>query len=362
MLAPWIPRRYEPGDDAHIDELLKLCHGRRHPGLEYWSWVFKGSPLGFHGPEGDIWVAEAQTGTLIGYHGRVRVPMWFRGQSIVGSYVCMLATHPDYRRQGVFRRLSRSALQDAAKNGIGVTFGFPNAQSFPGSLKNGSVDFGRVRDLICMLNPPDFLGRVRGGAVARGLVSILLSFAGPRWEVMDDGGDPAYDMIPGFPEDVGTVWDSLKHRHDLGIERTKMYLAWRYHRIWGDYRILSAVRGTQTLGYVVFRTAMEHGEQRGRICELISAGDDMRVYRGLLKAAVTRCQTEGAVVLSASAACSQGCRTALRAAGFRYPASILKTLRGGRYGHLVGLFLQGGQRVQPGPLSWYHSIGDRDAG
>jgi ribosomal protein S18 acetylase RimI-like enzyme len=73
--------------------------------------------------------------------------MRFRGAPIVGSQVAMLATHPDYRRQGVFERLAAAALEDAKKNGIGVTFGFPNEFSYPGSVKHGWVDYGRVKDL-----------------------------------------------------------------------------------------------------------------------------------------------------------------------------------------------------------------------
>jgi GNAT superfamily N-acetyltransferase len=146
MSASWTPRRYEPVDDPKIAALLRLCYPR-HQGLEYWAWMLNHSPLGFHGPEGDIWVAETRAGDLVGYYGRIRVPMRFRGAPIVGSQVAMLATHPDYRRQGVFERLAAAALEDAKKNGIGVTFGFPNEFSYPGSVKHGWVDYGRVKDL-----------------------------------------------------------------------------------------------------------------------------------------------------------------------------------------------------------------------
>jgi len=176
MSASWLPRRYEPDDDLKIAGLLRLCHPH-FSGLEYWSWILKRNPLGFHGPEGDIWVAETRAGDLIGYYGVVRVPMWFRGTPIVGSQVALLATHPDYRGQGVFDRLSGLALEDAKKNGIRVTFGFPNNFSYPGSVKHHWVDFGRVKDLTCVLNRKDFLARVEANSVAKGFVSILLAFA-----------------------------------------------------------------------------------------------------------------------------------------------------------------------------------------
>jgi GNAT superfamily N-acetyltransferase len=362
MSSPWTPRRYEPGDETKIDELLRLCHGHHHPGLEYWSWVFKKNPLGFHGTEGDIWVAETSTGNLIGYYGRIRVPMWFKGKSIVGSQVAMLATHPDYRRQGVFETLSVSALEDAKKNGIGVAFGFPNAFSYPGSVKHGWVDFGIVKDLVWVLDSKDFLKRIQRNSVTKLFASVLLSFAAPRLNSTSSSGhNPDFEVIPGFMEDAGVVWDSLKHEYDLGIERTKAYLEWRYHRTWGDYQILSAVRGSQTLGYVVFRIASTLGAERGYICELMSTHDNVQVYQTLLREIWRRSRAQGIISLSASSSCSRGLHAVLRGTRSRILTLTMKRLRQ-NYGHSVALFLQEGQRVQPGRLRWYHSIGDRDFG
>lgn len=361
MSSSWVPRRYQPGDEPNIDELLRLCHGRDYPGLEYWSWIFKRNPLGFHGTEGDVWVAETRSGKLIGYYGRIRVPIWFHGTAIVGSQVAMLSTHPGYRRQGVFERIAVASREDAKRNGIGMSFGFPNELSYPGSVKHRWLDFGRVRDLVWVLNVQEFVRRMRRNPVMKPVVSMLLSTVTPRLDGRGRGGG-SHDLkiVPGLMEDAGTVWGSVKHRYDLGIERTRAYLTWRYHRTWGEYQILSAVRGAQTVGYAVVRTPSQEPGQ-GHLCELLSTNDEVEVYQALLKEVQRMSAEQGVITLTASASCSPGYRTALRGARVQTLASIMHSLCH-ENGHLVAQFLQGGERVRPGRLRWYHSIGDRDFG
>ena len=361
MSSSWITRRYRPGDETKILELLGLCFGQSVASLEGWSWILKRNPLGFHGTEGDIWVAETSAGLLIGHYERIRVPMWHAGKSIVGSQVSSLCTHPDYRRQGVYDSLARSALEDAKKNEIGVSFSFPSELSYRGVVKHGWMDLGKMRDLAWVLDPEDFARRMRRTPVTKLFASVLLSAAAPELNGMRTGGGTGdVEIADGFMEDAGSVWDSLKHGYDVGIERTKAYLEWRYHRHWGDYQILSAMRGGQTAGYAVFRAAAP-GSGRGRICELISKNDDVHVYQRLLKEVRRRSRAQGMIVLAASAACSPGHHAVLRHTRARILASIMKSVRYDR-GHMVALFLQGGQRVQPGRVRWYHSIGDRDFG
>jgi len=360
MSSPWVPRRYKPGDDSKIDALLKTCFPE-YRGLEYWSWILKSNPLGFHGPEGDIWVAEAPTGNLVGHICRIRVPMWFHGKSVVGSQIGLLATHPDYRRQGVTERLAVLARKDGDTNRIAVTFGFPNRYSYPLSIKRGLLDFGEVHDLEYVLNRVSFVKLRHRNPLKKSVASLLLSLASVGLVRPTHADKPfEVEMTPGFLDDVGTVWESLKHAYDLSIERTRAYLAWRYNRIWGDYAILSAVRRGETLGYIVFRIARQTEAKIAFICELVSIDDDLHVYRRLLEEVLRRSRDEGITYLAASSSCSRASHSALRKSGFRNFDSVMNVFRGYN-AHLVARF-EKGHDVQAARLKWYHSIGDRDFG
>ncbi len=359
MNSAWVPRRYEPGDDSKIDALLRICLPV-YSGLEYWSWILKQNPLGFHGAEGDIWVAETPGGNLVGHFCRIRVPMWFCGKSVVGSQVGLLASHPNNRREGISERLGLLALEDAKKNGIALTFGFPNRYSYPLAIKRGWADFGRVNDLLCVLKRAEFVKFRHRTPMMRLLISTIIYLTGIRLDGRTTRGHNfEFEIIPGLADDVGMVWNSLKHAYDLGIERTREYLAWRYDRIWGDYLILSAMRRAETLGYVVFRTVKHDDVDTISICELMSKNDNMQVYLGLLEEVLRRGREERIIYLSASSSCSRECLTALRRRRFRNIPAIADLLPNSADSHLVASFEEG-KRIQPAQLKWYHSIGDRD--
>src|SRR5258708_7179547 len=130
-------KRYEPKDDSKIDALLtKTFPG--YGGRERWSWIHKNGPLGFHGSEGDIWVAERGDGSLVGYYGRIRYSMHCFGRTVLASQGLNLATDSQFRKQGIATQLLSSSVRDAKKNGIILTFGFPNRLSYPLAIKQGA--------------------------------------------------------------------------------------------------------------------------------------------------------------------------------------------------------------------------------
>lgn len=57
------------------------------------------------------------------------------------------ATHPDFQRRGLFRRLTEEALEVAATKGIDLVFNTPNPKSGAGYLTMGWQEVGRVRVL-----------------------------------------------------------------------------------------------------------------------------------------------------------------------------------------------------------------------
>ena len=55
------------------------------------------------------------------------------------------ATHPDYQRQGIFKKLTLNALEQAGKQGDAFVFNTPNDNSRPGYLKMGWQAVGKLK-------------------------------------------------------------------------------------------------------------------------------------------------------------------------------------------------------------------------
>ena len=107
--------------------------------LEFWNWKHFLNPFG-HSPG---LVAEAN-GNMVG----LRVFLRWRWHSGNEAYEALravdTATHPDWRRRGIFRELTSQLVEIARDDKVSIIFNTPNAASRAGYLKMGWSSVGRV--------------------------------------------------------------------------------------------------------------------------------------------------------------------------------------------------------------------------
>jgi GNAT superfamily N-acetyltransferase len=367
----WTIRRYEYDDDARISELLNLCI-QNWPGSNYWDWIHKKNPLGFHGSDGDIWVAETNNGDLVGYYSITRFPMRYYGGACIGSQSLQTATHPNFRRQGIFDTLLSSCLEDAKKNGVKFIFGFPNRYSYQGFMKKNWIDHGISTNFHCILNRKKFVNSRYNGFAMRAISGAILRLlrAHPRqpkpWQEENSGDARNIEIIEGgdFSSDIGTVWDSVKHKYNLGIERTREYLKWRYNSIWANYQVLTATRRAESVGYAVYRTVESKGVKAISICELIGKNHEKEVYERLLHEVLTRAYQEDSDIgfIIASAGRQTGYDGIINKKGFRNFERIIGAFRGLPSSHRILYPVDPKDRDSLTHATWYYSPGDCDAG
>lgn len=88
-MASWILRRFRPGDEQAIIDLLRTVFGDWYS-PEYWKWKYEKNPAG----SPMIWLAE-RNGVIIGHYSVIPVRMKVGDVQITGSFPCHIATHPD---------------------------------------------------------------------------------------------------------------------------------------------------------------------------------------------------------------------------------------------------------------------------
>jgi hypothetical protein len=188
-------------------------------------------------------------------------------------------------------------------------------------LKLGFIPAKESPDLHLVLDRRAYLKKQLENRNWRADVAGFLGFfsskngqTGTRYKSAGD-----FEIVEGFKDDAGEVWDSIRAHFDLGIERTKQYLEWRYDPNWDDYKILSAIHGGETAGYAVYRTLHNHGPNSINLCEFLSRGDEETVYEELGKVLVRKAREEQAAFISAFGSCSIGCRSVLSKMGFAAP-------------------------------------------
>ncbi|MDX1469025.1 MAG: GNAT family N-acetyltransferase [Acidimicrobiia bacterium] len=197
-------RRADSSDVPAILETLKAALGetpilRRTRRL--WEWKHVMNPFG----ASLVLVAEA-SGRIAG----VRALMQWQLVQPDGTLVrCMravdTATHPDFARQGIFRRLTMRAVDEARELGIELIFNTPNDMSAPGYLKMGWSEVARI----------GVLARPRLGEAAS----------------VPDGSVPTVASLgPSLTKALPRA--GIPDREPLGLRtpRSPEYLAWRFTR------------------------------------------------------------------------------------------------------------------------------------
>jgi len=345
----WRARRYQPGDDQRIDSLLKACLPA-YQGPEKWEWIHKFNPLGFHGPGGDIWVAEDEEGTIVGYYSRIRYAMHCFGTMVLASQALNMATHPRFRRQGIAAALMESSIRDAKSNGIKITLGFPNKLSYPLAIKEGAIDSGPSGYMRLVLDPSGYSQSLQSGPVWKVLRRTQLTALSALRR--KPGPVPSrFRVMRGFSDGVGSVEGKVQGGFDLGLARTGQYLAWRYDSRWGPYESFSLMHQGSCSGYVVTWNGKRGDTVVSRIMELMARDDDNETYEALVSVALERAKGRNSTYVAVASVGSESALKSLRRSGFR------SVKQSGRcvyvpYDSYIGSKLVGARA--------YQSLGDRD--
>ena len=123
-------RSYRPEDESQILELLKLSLGespllQRTPDM--WQWKHRNNHFG----PSFVRVACDEDGMLVGMRAFMRWKFQVEGRPVRAVRAVDTATHPDYRRMGIFANLTRQVVEDSTENGVDLIFNTPNGSSLP---------------------------------------------------------------------------------------------------------------------------------------------------------------------------------------------------------------------------------------
>jgi hypothetical protein len=120
--------------------VLNNVFGDKHFDEGYWNWKYRLNPFG-----PSILVGAKQNDEMVGFRAFWRWMLWYQGKEIDAFQPCDTAVDMNFRRHGLFTRMTREALKISESNGIGLLFNNPNAEAKLGYLKMGWEDWGGLR-------------------------------------------------------------------------------------------------------------------------------------------------------------------------------------------------------------------------
>jgi GNAT superfamily N-acetyltransferase len=233
-----ICRRYRPDDRAAVITVLRDSIPEWHGDWAepYWEWKFERNPHG----KALIWVGDDDgriAGCYIWNPVRVRLPT----TSMLGAQSVDAATHRDYRGQGLFTDLERTAREDVAESDLALVYAFPVEAAFRGQIRIGF----EPRSTVTPVHRP-----------------LLL----PMKETKPG------EFVFGTAASFDSEFDGFSSRtsgDELRVDRDPAYLRWRYDQHpTRDYEILVCRRAGDLCGYCVLYLDSTRGIGRGFIIDL----------------------------------------------------------------------------------------------
>ena len=176
---------------------------RREKTWEYFTWEYLKGPWG---PVETKVVYDNEK--IIGQYSAQRFQAYYFGEKIMGSLAFDAGTHPDYRRQGIFVALGKLLFSEEGKNNILFSNGFPNESAVPGHKK---VKW----HFLCPL-PLYECSNIKG---------------------IHKNNKYDFENITEFDDDFKGFSERFQDEIPIYLNRTKMYLNWRYVDKPYDYTI-----------------------------------------------------------------------------------------------------------------------------
>ena len=274
-------RGYQPEDEKEVLELLKLSLGespvlQRTPDL--WQWKHENNSFG----PSYVRVACNEAGLLVGMRAFMQWEFRVGSRTLRAVRAVDTATHPDYRRMGIFQALTSQVVDDAKEDGVNLIFNTPNSYSLPGYLKLGWQRVTAVQPMVKVLNYPRFaFGLARHGLRLQtptpglGQIEFFRKEPTPVATLLE-----RRDAIQQLLNQDETAYEQLG---GIGTHRSWDYLRWRYaDHPTIPYWAVAIEDGSGLLGCAIFRTNIRFGLREIVLCELLLSQTGPDVSRELL--------------------------------------------------------------------------------
>ena len=276
---PYSIRLRRQDETPAILELMRLSLGETsvlQRTDEMWDWKHEIGPFG----NSHVLLAENDEGKIIGLRALMRWEFERAGETLRGVRAVDTATHPDFRRMGLFKNLTLRAVDDVKADDVDFVFNTPNDQSRPGYLKMGWQMVGLVEPVIKILNYPKFVvGMTKSRLLKRSSNAPVGNYFGKNeptamTELIEHAG--LDDLLSADT----AIWGPMLH-----TKRSREYLDWRYAKHPTiDYRTVVLEEGGRIVAAAVFRGNSRFGLREIVISELLLSSPDRDLAKRLMKA------------------------------------------------------------------------------
>ncbi|MFT7671042.1 MAG: GNAT superfamily N-acetyltransferase [Planctomycetota bacterium] len=268
-------------------------------------------------------------------------------------------THPEWRKQGIFRGLDKRAMEETAKLRWPLVFGLPNRRSAHIFVQMGWRQVGLIRPwnfVMSVSAESKAIRRVDGRLAAFRTSSAYKKGRAARRELRGlSEGLFGVRRIARFDKEVTELSKAVEPSFDLMVRRDAEYLNWRFientakmHTPLGIYTV-----DGKLAAYVIIQ-APRDGEVVGYLVDVLAK--DKAALAQAMEAGLAHLQAAGAELVQSSCVDGGWWEARLKEAGFQKPKADNHLI-------VIAYLHKDMHRLSKAAVDasrWYLTDGDRD--
>lgn len=279
--------RYRRSDREEVFAFVDATHS--HPArdrlLRQWDWKYEANPFN---RDGEPYILLLRHGArLVGMLGTIPLRVFLDGREHWLSHSCDWMLHPDFRGEGLGRRLIAKHRADKP-----LRFSWQNDLSYRSLRQRTPGSYATIRPLVRPLDFTHVLRRTTARRLTR-----------PTRGTRTAGADISVARVETVDERFGVLARRACRDHRALLVRDEAYLDWRFfRRPDAAYTVLAASRAGELLGYVVLRPAPDQaGVLWGYLVDFLVERRSRPLFALLLRSAIAYLRDAGAKGISCRA-------------------------------------------------------------
>lgn len=313
-------------------------YGEPYSTEAFWRWRYFSNPVA----QVEVYAAWASDGRVAALQPVSGYAMTSGGERTTAYLLTAAITHPDFRRQGLFRRLVEEITVGKLAREAGFFFTFPNHLSVQGFRRFAGW---QEREQLSLYIRPVFAGLMATGKLPDNSPSCTAD------------NEVQLVRINRFERDTGPLLQTAFGMRSTYVGRNCEFLNWRYcENPVAHYWKVEAERNGELVGYTVAREMMILGLSAALVVDLVAA--DNRAALALLRRVTREAQRRRLRMIGYLNGQFSPYRAALLRAGF---VPLPRRLNPRRfYLYTYPRRQEAGEQRPATDMNWYVTWGDTD--
>lgn len=246
---------------------------------EMYQWLFDMNP---YNKSGNMMYLLKEGDKVIGCDGLIPNELYVKGKILLAAHSVKSMTHPNYKKQGIFRKMTENSCERGKQDGVDVVIGLANDQSYPAYQRFGWPTLFEKEVYVKPILITNILKRrIKVGFLASIGNSIYSTYMTNKLKGQMDK-EIEFEILNNVPENIQSCWDKYKDKYDVLLVRDYKYLNYRYNqRPDVNYVTVLAKLNNQIIGFAILHNSFANGSKMTSSVEFFTDPTNERYIKAL---------------------------------------------------------------------------------